>query len=32
MAIQITLLAANVNGSGNYFLYAIGTLTFQEIT
>ena len=29
MAIQITLLAANVDGSGNNLLYAIGTLTFS---
>ena len=29
MAIQITLLPANVDGSGNNFTYAIATLTFS---
>jgi hypothetical protein len=29
MPITITLLPSNVDGSGNNFLYAIGTLTFS---
>ncbi len=29
MAIQITLLAANVDGAGSNLLYGIGTLTFS---
>ena len=29
MAIQISIIPGNVDGSGNNFVYAIGTLTFS---